>query len=165
MHKILDIERIRLLLNYCPVTDKLSWKTRRNSQALQDQEAGYIAKEGYRVIGFDYKIYQAHRVAWAHYYGSFPAEDVDHINHNRSDNRIVNLREVNDLANLRNKSKSKVNSSGHTGVYKNSAGNWIARICVLHKQINLGTFSTKESAYEIRKAAELAFSFHPNHGI
>ena len=99
------------------------------------------------------------------YYGEWPREDIDHINHNRLDNRIENLRCVNDSINLRNKSKSKANTSGQTGVYRTAVGNWIARICVNHKQVNLGTFSDVAEAIAARKDAEKFYQFHPNHGL
>ena len=166
MKTSLTAERVRELLDYCPNTGKFHWKTHRNSQAIQGQEAGHLSKDtGYLILGVDAMKYQAHRVVWLHHYGAWPLEDLDHINHDRADNRICNLRVVNDAVNLRNKSKSKANSSGYTGVYQIPTGNWLARICVNRKQINLGTFPKIEHAIAARKAAEAQHNFHANHGL
>ena len=165
MQDVVSVERVRALLAYTPNTWRLVWKTYRNSQAQKGQEAGHIsASEGYRLIGIDGKLYKAHRLAWLLHFGRWPAGQIDHINHDRLDNRISNLREVSQVTNLRNKSKSKANSSEHTGVYKTAVGNWIARICVNRKQINLGTFLTLEEAVAARELANSSFKFHPNHG-
>lgn len=151
-------------LDYDPVTGILTWKVYRNPRALEHQVAGYLGNQGYLMIGLLGKNYQAHRLAWLLHYGHWPVEQLDHINHVRTDNRICNLREVTQSANLKNKSKSKANSSNHTGVYKTAVGNWIARICVDRRQINLGTFKSLEEAVAARQAANKQHLFHQNHG-
>lgn len=151
-------------LHYDPVTGILTWKVYRNPMAVKDQVAGYLGNQGYLVIRLLGKDYQAHRLAWLLHYGHWPIEQLDHINHVRTDNRICNLREVTQSANLKNKSKSKANSSNHTGVYKTAVGNWIARICVDRRQINLGTFKSLEEAVAAREAANKQHLFHQNHG-
>lgn len=71
---------------------------------------------GYIVISINSKNYLTHRLAWLYVYGRFPLEQIDHINHDRTDNRITNLREVTELENHRNMSKSTNNTSGVVGV-------------------------------------------------
>ena len=165
MPNLPSLERVRELLRYCPTTGKLFWKTYRNSQARAGQEAGHISKqEGYRVIGLDRKLMQAHRIIWFIHYGQWPQNQIDHINHDRTDNRISNLREVSQIENLHNKSKCRNNSSGHTGVYLTPEGKWKARICVRSKMLNLGTFADFSKAVSVRKAAEVQHNFHSNHG-
>ena len=157
--------RVQELLRYCPSTGKLFWKTYRNSQAQVGQEAGHVdQKSGYRVVGLDRKVMQAHRIIWFIHYGRWPVHQIDHINHDRTDNRISNLREVSQIENLHNKSKSRNNSSGQTGVYLTPEGKWKARICVKRKMFNLGTFADFSKAVFVRKTAEAQHNFHSNHG-
>ena len=166
MNATLTVQRVRELLNYCPTTGHLSWAVYRNSQAVIGQRAGHLDKvTGYRVIGIDRKVYQEHRVAWLHFYGQWPTEEIDHDNHIRDANPIRNLRDVPPNVNTKNKSKSKANSSGYTGVYALPSGKWIARICVDRKIINLGTFPDRDLACAARRTASLLHNFHPNHGL
>lgn len=159
-------ERVRSLLDYCSITGELTWREYRNSQAVAGQVAGHVdSATGYLVIGIDHKVHQAHMVIWLHHYGHWPSNDIDHENRVRTDNRIHNLRCVSRRVNCKNKSKSKRNSTGHTGVYKTPAGKWIARICVDFIQVNLGTFPSIDEALVARKAAEVLHQFHPTHGL
>jgi hypothetical protein len=78
---------------------------------------------------------------------------VDHINHNRHDNRAENLRWTTQSQNLQNKSKHKNNTSGVTGVIRSNE-KWKAQICLDYKNMNLGTYSSKEDAILARQEAE-----------
>jgi hypothetical protein len=94
-------------------------------------------------------------------------DQVDHINHDRFDNRLSNLRSVTQTENGRNRSMSKANKSGHCGIreYKGVKGStWLAQIRDGNKQIHLGTFKTLEKAIAVRKAAEIELGFHTLHG-
>ena len=89
------------------------------------------------------------------FYGFWPPQDVDHINGDRADNRISNLRLATRSENLRNKRKFPTNTSGYVGVYCYwQRGNWNARISVNGRNINLGYFATKEDAAQARAEAE-----------
>jgi hypothetical protein len=97
-------------------------------------------------------------------HGYWPKE-VDHINGDSCDNRLVNLREVNHQQNMRNAKRRSDNSSGATGVYYIKAtGRWIAQIRVDNRGRHLGAFNSFEEAVAARKAAEVALGFHENHG-
>lgn len=110
------------------------------------------------------KRYYAHRVAWAITYGAWP-KIIDHINGNRSDNRIVNLRSVDSVDNSRNSSRPITNSSGVVGVrWSKPCGKWSARIMVNKSEKHLGVFEKFEDAVAARKRAEQAFGYHQNHG-
>jgi hypothetical protein len=106
---------------------------------------------------------RAHRVAFVYMYGYEPAQ-VDHINGDRSDNRLCNLREVTCSDNRRNSARPCNNTSGVIGVSRAPSGNWIAYIKVGGVMHNLGTHPTLEDAASARKAAEASLGFHPNHG-
>ena len=107
----------------------------------------------------------AHRAAWALVYGLWPDGEIDHINHNKKDNRIFNLRLINRSNNAKNLSMSKKNKSGVTGVFKHTqTGIWQAQIRVNKKSIHLGSFNKIEDAVSARQSAEVEYGFHENHG-
>lgn len=109
--------------------------------------------------------YKAHRMAWLYEHGELP-KMIDHINHIRDDNRMCNLREIQDRKeNNKNKTMFKTNTSGVTGVYwQKSIKRWTAKIRVNKKLINLGAYGSKEDAIIARKNAEIKYEFHANHG-
>ncbi len=89
----------------------------------------------------------AHRAAWAIHYGRWPAQTIDHINGDRSDNRLVNLRELSRADNARNKGSPKSAKSKFVGVswFKRS-GKWRARSPNAHGRVSLGLFETEIEA-------------------
>ncbi len=110
------------------------------------------------------KQFSLHRLAWLYMYGSLP-EFIDHINHNRSDNRIENLREVSRVENNMNQSIAKHNTSGHIGVSWHKGQNkWTAGIKVNYKRIHLGSYDNIDDAIRARRKAEVEYGFHANHG-
>jgi hypothetical protein len=166
MQTVLTRKRLLEVLDYDPMTGGFWWKTTMNPMAQAGDLAGFIfQKTGYRVIGIDGKYYQAQRLAWLIANGVWPQGEIDHENHIRDDNRILNLKDVPRLVNQKNKSKFRNNTSGYTGVYATPNGSWIARICVNRRQINLGTYPTIEDAVFARAAANSDFNFHSNHGL
>jgi len=104
--------------------------------------AGHVDVKGYRIIKFQGKKYKAHRLIWLFIYGKWPDDEIDHINRDRLDNRIENLREADRYINMRN--------LGNVGVTR-FRGQWKARLAQKH----LGYFTSYEEAMTARKAAEL----------
>ena len=149
-------------LSYNPDTGELTWKT---GYRYAEKVAGCLNTAlGYWQIGFMKKRYYSHRIAWVIYYGIEPAF-IDHINGNRADNRICNLRSVTKAENHRNSKRFSNNTSGVTGVWPTSTpGQWRASITINRKNIHLGCFDSLEAATAVRKAAEVDYSFHENHG-
>lgn len=97
--------------------------------------------------------------------GNLP-EQVDHINHNRQDNRWINLREVNNTNNIKNCSLSKNSVTKINGVNLIKTTNkYRAYITVNKKQIHLGVFDDINDAIAARKQADIDYGFHVNHGI
>jgi len=154
---------IHELFSYDKKTDILFWKVSR-SGIKASGEAGCINNHGYRAVKINGKSYHAHRLIWLYVNGEFPKE-LDHINHNRADNRIENLREVSRTENLQNASLYKNNLSGVIGVHCcESSKKWGAYITVNYRRKHLGYFTNKKDAIEARKKAERKHNFHENHG-
>lgn len=145
MHRITH-DRLKSLLIYDPDTGVFT----RNGKV-----AGYAHHSGYRYVGIDKAKITEHRLAWFYCYGVWPVADLDHINRNRSDNRIANLREVSRSENCQNQPVRRSNKSGVTGVYYHKAsGKWAASISIDKRQVHLGVYDTVEEAIAARRAAE-----------
>lgn len=137
------------------------WKTRFAGKA-----PGSLDQKGYKRIPINGKVYRAHRLAWAVYYGEHPDGEVDHINGDPADNRIANLRVVKGSQNSRNQKRRKDNKTGIPGVsWWPSREKWQAKIGIgKSKSKSLGFFETKDEAIAARRAAEIILDYHPNHG-
>ena len=123
--------------------------------------AGSWDNEGYLRISVGGKRYLSHRLAWLYINGQLPKLQIDHINHNRSDNRIANIREVTQQDNLKNKSIQKNNNSGHPGVtWHKLHKKWSAQISIKGKYKHLGWFANIEDAINARKIANVEHNFH-----
>lgn len=120
---------------------------------------------GYRSIKIGKKEFLAHRIIFMYMKGYFPTQ-VDHKNHNRSDNRWKNLRDVQHIDNCKNQSMSKSNTSTITGVALHKpTGKYRAYINKDYKQIHLGLFETIEEAKKARNNANIKYQYHENHGV
>ena len=145
------LEELKEFLDYNPDTGIITWKKARRGIRV-GQVAGGSDLLGYFVILFNYKQYKAHRLAYYMYHGIDPLEKlVDHIDGNPLNNKIDNLRLATNEENQRNRSISKNNTSGTTGVtWIKECQRWRAHI----KKINLGHFINKEDAIQTRIEAE-----------
>lgn len=109
--------------------------------------AATSGKEGYLSVSFIGKLYAAHRVAWFLYYGQQPPEYLDHINGNRGDNRISNLRPVDAVQNATNRSKRQDAAKLPRGVtLHRQTGKYQAQIKARGKVIHLGLYSASDDA-------------------
>jgi len=150
-------------LDYDPGDGIFRWRNSGYGK-FAGQAAGTVTVNGYRIIGIGQGKYYAHRLAWLYVHGEFP-EKIDHINHDRQDNRIENLRSVNVRANAMNAALRKDNTSGHVGVeWLEANKKWRARVCLHGKTKHLGLFDTKEKAVNARVSASKRYGFHENHG-
>ena len=111
-------------------------------------------KDGYILNFINGKLYREHRLIWLYVNGEMPKGILDHINRVKSDNRIENLRVVNHSENKQNTTKQINNKSGFKGVWlhKNTK-KWCSSIQANKKNYHLGSFLTKEEAYEAYKNA------------
>lgn len=97
---------------------------------------------------------QAHRVAWFLHYGRFPNGELDHIDGDKANNRIENLRVATRSQNTAYRGKTKRNTSGFKGVcWHRRDKRWRASIGSKGRRLDLGSFSTPEEAFEAYKAA------------
>lgn len=126
----------------------------RQKKARQGVRVGDVCgtphSDGYVAIAFKGRIYKAHRMAWAFSYGEWPERNIDHIDGNRSNNAIANLREVDQSENLQNRTKPTKGkkSSKYLGVYSCKSGKkFYASIKYGGKVHVLKYFDSEEEAY------------------
>lgn len=135
----MQIEDVKARYAYDPETGIFTYRVstgRRKAGAV----AGYIKGDGYRLIRLYGQWIYAHRLAWFYCTGSVPVQEIDHINHNRDDNRIANLRQVTRHQNMAN---MKVMKGWH---YHKSDQKWQAMIRVNKRRIYLGRFDSEREA-------------------
>jgi hypothetical protein len=178
--KIPSPEELRQLLRYDPETGKLFWRERpvcmfraaprKTAEAVSlTWNKRFAGREafitdngtGYRMGRIGGRAYLAHRVAWAIARGAWPDNEIDHINRDRADNRLSNLREVTRAENSKNKGMSAHNTSGANGVsWNRKIQKWQARIQIGRRTKNLGFFSDFNTAVAARKAADIRHGFN-----
>ncbi len=145
-------QQMRHFLNYNPesgvFTARVSIHKRR-----EGQEVGTKHHHGYLKVYISGVRYMAHRLAFLWVYGRWPDVCVDHINGQRSDNRIANLREATAAQNIRNQGSHKDSRTGIKGVTRKPNGKWAAQIGYGGKNRFLGTFSTPEAAQRAYETA------------
>lgn len=152
-------DELRQLLNYDPDTGLFTWKIRdakwfKNPKYAKNWNTRWAGTPALGAIHFrsrgvagGYKsgnilgnVYLSHRVAWAHHYGEWPEQIIDHVNRDTSDNRICNLREANHTQSAANRATPSSNTSGFKGVSKVSgSGKW-------RVTFSIGTFDTIDDA-------------------
>lgn len=153
---------LREILDYDSSTGVFRWKAPRRRVAV-GSVAGARDDRGYIRITIDRRGFRAHRLAWLYVYGSWPDEDIDHINGQRSDNRIANLRACSNAENGQNRGLSTNNRSGFTGVsYHQLTRKWQAHIHGEGKRHRLGEYDTAEQAAQAYAEAKARFhTFNP----
>lgn len=151
-------EYVRSLLTYNEHTGELVWR-RRQGTARAGQVAGYLKEEGaltdnkmYRYIRIGGKDYSAHRLVWLYHHGGWPTE-IDHVNRDRSDNRLANLREVEHYENMANIQLPK---SGYRGVYQAENGKYFTTVWMPSGEvIHLGRYKHPLIASIVHLCAKL----------
>ena len=134
---------------------KLIWSKTTGKKTKKGDIAGCLTPSGYRSIRVNKKLYLEHRLIWFFHYGYFPENDLDHINRNKADNKIENLREVSKSCNARNCGNQINNISGVKGVhFQKFQKVWVAHIWVAGKEHYLGQSRDFNEAILHRYAAE-----------
>lgn len=169
---------LRELLDCDYATGSLIWRPRDEHLIPNDKgrtlwNARYAGKaalnanhsQGYKYGNFQGKPRFAHRIIWAHRYGEHPNGEIDHIDGDRANNAIDNLRCVSRTQNMRNMKVSDRNKSGIVGVYwSKGRQKWVANISLGRRTVYLGIFSDINDAARARQEAERRYGFHKNHG-
>jgi hypothetical protein len=158
-------ERLSELLDYDKSSGVFTWKKNMRGPARKGDVAGFVRKDGYVSMKIDGKKTYAHRMTWLYMFGIEPNCEIDHIDHDPSNNRIENLRLVSSQGNRMNASRGSKNKSGVVGVqWSINANKWCAQIRHNKKTRHIGYFLSIKDAAIARKQAEQELGFHPNHG-
>lgn len=131
----------------------------RNHRSPLGSKAGTINPQGYMVTRVNGKVIANHRIIFTMLNGYSPENHIDHINKNKLDNRIENLREVSHKCNLRNTGNRSNNTSGVKGVRRGAKGIWDAVITNNGKSIRLGQCTDFLEAVCHRLAGEQALNW------
>lgn len=158
-------KRLKEILHYDPEAGIFIWLESNGSGVYKYDIAGSRLSGGYILIEINGERYYSHKLAWFYVHGVWPKEELDHIDHDTSNDRIVNLREVTHKENQKNQSLAKNNTSGVTGVswYK-PLMKWVTYISVNGKPVTLGYFNDWFEAVCSRKSANNKHGYHKNHG-
>jgi hypothetical protein len=141
-------EEILSVVHYDAETGYFIRKHSKQCPWLSGKRTGSVATKGYRLLYINNKYYMEHRIAWVVVYGAIPfGMTIDHINGDKGDNRIANLRLATDCENSYYRPRKSNNVSGCKGVYRQENGKYRAVITSEKQKISLGTFTTKEEAY------------------
>ncbi len=150
-------EALLLLLDYNSQTGVFSWNPElAKRRGKRRGVAGAMRRDGYVQIKVSGTIVMAHRLAWFYVYGSWPDKFIDHINRDKADNRICNLRQASKSENAQNQSLNPRNTTGVPGVTR-AGSSFIAQIKTPEKHLRLGSFKNKEAAAEAYRIAALKY--------
>jgi hypothetical protein len=163
---------LRQLMEYDPLTGALVWKrqatpafmplaepkkitlARWNGKAAGRPALNSNSKTGRKRGSIFGRSVFAHRAAWAIYYGEWPQDEIDHINGDHADNRIVNLRPATRAENAQNRGPVKGSASRFKGVYRvQGKDQWFGQINLKGRSTHLGTFGSEEEAARAYNAA------------
>lgn len=143
---LISHQELLRVLDYNEQTGIFTWLESTARLVKVGDAAGSTNKRtGYTSIKIGWKRYPAHHLAWFYVHGSWPVEQIDHINRTRSDNRIMNLREATNSQNQQNRAIESSCKSGLRGICKRG-NRWTAEIMANKKRIYLGSFQTPEEA-------------------
>lgn len=176
-----SICELNALLDCVPEEGALYWKTRsasdfsgkgaaKNAERWNKQFVGKpaitsITEAGYFRGAVKGKQVNAHRIVWAIAHGRWPKGLIDHINGDRQDNRISNLRETDHIGNGQNAKISKANKSGHTGIsWCKQQEKWKVQLRDNRRKRTIGRFKELADAVAAKEQAYTEIGFHPNHG-
>ena len=139
-------EYLKSILDYDLDTGIFTWKINKAKRTNIGDIAGW-SDNGYREIEINDKKYKAHRLAWLYVYGEMPKKLIDHVDGNRSNNKISNLREATYQTNNENYKTPKTNKSGVKNVswYKN-INKWVVSISIRKTKKTVGYYDDLELA-------------------
>lgn len=166
MKPIITAQRLREVVSYSPVVGVFEWR-KGGRRIRRGGLAGAVTKSGYIRICVDGRLYEAHRLAWLYMTGDWPAQCIDHVDGDRSNNAFKNLRLAEYADNSANMKVNRRSTTGVKGVtYLASSERWRARV-IRHGQIVLDKLfaSLDEAKSAAEQARELAHGDFHNHGV
>lgn len=169
MHSKYNLTKDELmkLLRYEAKTGHLYWisKGTAKTRVIGTRVGSLCKTSGYRLVGINKHVYREHHLVWLLFNDKFPDGVIDHINHDKADNRIENLRDISQSENTRNQSARRNTSSGEQGIwYCKTRQRWIAEIKLNGKKVFQSKFPDATSAMIAREAKLKELGFHDNHG-
>lgn len=152
---------------YDPETGHVTWAKKTGKKVIVGARVGAPHCAGYLQTNQKGEVHLLHRLVWLYVHGDWPPEQIDHINGNRADNRLCNLRLATNSQNTMNQGRRKTNRSGYRGVYwVTSRKKWVARITKDGVHTYLGQFASLEQAAEAyRSAAVEQFGAFVHHEV
>jgi hypothetical protein len=160
-----DLSTCSRLLTYDPETGLFRWRVKNGNKVAGSAALTYVSAKGYLTGTVDRRHVKAHRVAWLLTYGYWPTGQLDHINGDKSDNRIVNLRDADPTIQARNFKKFSTNTTGCTGVYLHESGRWQSRVQIAGRA-HTSLHDSREGACRHRREliADPSLGFSSRHG-
>ena len=146
---ILTQERLKELLVYNPDTGLFHWRIN-YGRMFSGHVAGYIGTRGYWQIMVHHRLCLAHRLAWLYVYGDYPPRglEIDHINREKTDNRLSNLRLATPSDNVCNTVRQ--NPTGYAGaILEKATGRYRVRVAKNRNRRSYGTYDTAEEAHRV----------------
>lgn len=154
-------ELLKELFSYDKDTGLFTWLVDRGRNKTKGKVISTISNHGYVQTSFNDKKIRMHRMAWIYVFGYIPdGYVIDHINRNRADNRIENLRLVASEENSKNCNKAKNNKSGYTGIFWDNTKN--SYIVTVGKKY-IGRCKNIEDAITLREHS-IDYKYTINHG-
>lgn len=138
-------DMVRDALDYNPTTGWFTWRKKVASKVVIGRRAGTRGAQGYRQITLYGNQVLEHRMVWFWVHGEWP-DLVDHINLNKTDNRVANLRKASHFENACNARAHRDNPNKRKGIWRTKSGRWQAMITVNKKRLFLGAYGTPEEA-------------------
>jgi hypothetical protein len=165
---MLTQEKLKSFINYDPnagIFTRIGYLDRWNNFVVKNKVLSTLSNEGYLIISIQGKRYKAHRLVFLYMFNTNISDDfeVDHIDGNRGNNKLDNLKLADRCINMKNKSLYSNNTTNVIGVCK-SGNRYRARINVDGKRISLGLFDTIEEAAKVRLEFEQKLNYSENHG-
>ncbi len=144
---MLTNDRVSEFLTYDPIGGEFRWRVSRRKGRPSGDIAGSTDSHGYRQVCIDGRKYLAHRIAWLVVYGEWPTHEIDHINGDKTDNRIANLRRATRHLNTQNiRAARRDSQNGLAGVMQRGR-RFGARITANGAVHFLGMYDTPEQAH------------------